>query len=105
MRIGYARVCAHAPNLDLQKDALEKARCAPVIVDRARGAEAKRSGLDRARDQLRSGDVLVVWRLDCLGDSLSHLIELMGELERAGIGFQSLAESINTTAPGGQRVF
>jgi DNA invertase Pin-like site-specific DNA recombinase len=105
MRIGYARVSTHDQNLDLQKDALKKAGCERIIVDVASGKQEKRSGLDRARDLLRKGDVLVVWRLDRLGRSLKHLIELMGELEREGIGFQSLQESINTTTPGGKLVF
>ena len=105
MRIGYARVSTHEQNLDLQKDALQKAGCEKVIVDVASGKKEKRSGLDRARDQLRKGDVLVVWRLDRLGRSLKHLIELMNEMERAGIGFCSLQEAINTTTPGGKLVF
>ena len=105
MRIGYARVSTHDQNLDLQKDALKKAGCEKVIVDVASGKKEKRSGLDRARDQLRKGDVLVVWRLDRLGRSLKHLIELMNEMEREGIGFCSLQESINTTTPGGKLVF
>jgi len=54
---------------------------------------------------LREGDVLVVWRLDRLGRSLKHLIELMSELEKLKIGFQSLQESIDTTTPGGKLVF
>ena len=105
MRIGYARVSTHDQNLDLQKDALKKAGCDKVIVDVASGKKEKRSGLDRARDQLRKGDVLVVWRLDRLGRSLKHLIELMNEMEGAGIGFCSIQESINTTTPGGKLVF
>jgi DNA invertase Pin-like site-specific DNA recombinase len=105
MRIGYARVSTHDQNLDLQKDALKKAGCERIIVDVASGKKEKRSGLDRARDLLRKGDVLVVWRLDRLGRSLKHLIELMTELEGQGIGFQSLQESINTTTPGGKLVF
>jgi DNA invertase Pin-like site-specific DNA recombinase len=105
MRIGYARVSTHEQNLDLQKDALKKAGCEKVVVDVASGKKTQRSGLDRARDLLRKGDVLVVWRLDRLGRSLKHLIELMNELEQAGIGFQSLQEHINTTSPGGKLVF
>jgi DNA invertase Pin-like site-specific DNA recombinase len=56
-------------------------------------------------EQLRKGDVLVIWRLDRLGRSLKHLIELMAELEGQGIGFQSVTESIDTTTPGGKLVF
>jgi DNA invertase Pin-like site-specific DNA recombinase len=56
-------------------------------VDVASGKKTQRSGLDRVRELLRKGDVLVVWRLDRWGRSLKHLIELMTELEQAGIGF------------------
>ena len=87
MRIGYARVSTHDQDLALQKDALKKAGCEKIVVDVASGKKERRSGLDRARDLLRKGDVLVVWRLDRLGRSLKHLIELMNEMERAGIGF------------------
>jgi DNA invertase Pin-like site-specific DNA recombinase len=58
-----------------------------------------------ANVSLRSGDVLAVWRLDRLGRSLKHLIELMGELEGQGIGFHSFIESVDTTTPGGKLVF
>lgn len=105
MRIGYARVSTSEHNLDLQKDALKRARCETFIKDIVSGETESRSGLGRARDLLREGDVLVVWRLDRLGRSLKHLIELMSELEKQKIGFQSLQESIDTTTPGGKLVF
>jgi|SRR5882762_8955317 len=87
MRIGYARVSTQEQNLDLQKDALKRAGCEKIIEDVISGKAENRSGLDRAREQLREGDVLVVWRLDRLGRSLKHLIELMAELEKQKIGF------------------
>jgi DNA invertase Pin-like site-specific DNA recombinase len=105
VRIGYARVSTGDQNLDLQRDALKAARCGKIVEDTASGGKARRSGLDRVRELLRQGDVLVVWRLDRLGRSLRHLIELMGELEAAGIGFQSVTEAIDTTTPGGKLVF
>ena len=105
MQIGYARVSTHEQNLDLKKDALKKAGCEKIIVDIASGKKTQRSGLDQVRELLRKGDVLVVWRLDRLGRSLKHLIELMTELEQAGIGFQSLQEHLDTTSPGGKLVF
>lgn len=105
MRIGYARVSTHDQNLDLQKDALKKAGCEKIIVDVASGKKTQRSGLDQVLEMLRKGDRLVVWRLDRLGRSLKHLIELMTELEQRGIGFQSLQEAIDTTSPGGKLVF
>ena len=73
MRIGYARVSTHEQNLNLQKDALRKARCEKLFVDVASGNHARRTGLEQARAVLRKGDVLVVWRLDRLGRSLKQL--------------------------------
>jgi DNA invertase Pin-like site-specific DNA recombinase len=105
MRIGYARVSTQEQNLDLQKDALKRARCEKIIEDVASGKAENRPGLDRVRELLREGDVLVVWRLDRLGRSLKHLIELMAELEKQKMGFQSLQESIDTTSPGGKLIF
>jgi DNA invertase Pin-like site-specific DNA recombinase len=105
MKIGYARVSTHEQNLDLQRDALKAAGCQKIIEDTASGGKVRRDGLERARELLRTGDVLVVWRLDRLGRSLKHLIELMGELEGEGIGFQSVTEAIDTTTPGGKLVF
>jgi DNA invertase Pin-like site-specific DNA recombinase len=105
MRIGYARVSTTEQNLDLQRDALKRARCDKIIEDTASGGKVNRSGLERVRETLRSGDVLTVWRLDRLGRSLKHLIELMAELEGQGIGFQSVTEAIDTTTPGGNLVF
>ncbi len=105
MRIGYARVSTTEQNLDLQRDALKRAGCEKIIEDTASGGKVQRSGLDRVQEMLRPGDVLAVWRLDRLGRSLKHLIELMAELEGQGIGFQSVTESIDTTTPGGKLVF
>jgi len=105
MRIGYARVSTQEQNLDLQKDALKRAGCDKIIEDVISGKSEHRSGLERAREMLREGDVLVVWRLDRLGRSLKHLIEFMADLEQQKIGFQSLQESIDTTSPGGKLIF
>jgi DNA invertase Pin-like site-specific DNA recombinase len=105
MRISYARVSTAEQNLDLQRDVLKRAGCDKIIEDTASGGKVHRSGLERVREMLRPGDVLAVWRLDRLGRSLRHLIELMAELEGQGIGFQSVTESIDTTTPGGKLVF
>ena len=86
-------------------DALEKADCEKIFHDQISGAKTKRPGLDEALTYLREGDVLVVWRLDRLGRSLKHLIELVNFLEEQGIGFQSLQESIDTTTSGGKLIF
>ncbi len=81
MLIGYARVSTHDQNLDLQRDALQKAGCEKILVDELSGAKAARPGLQQAMDSLREGDVLVVWRLDRLGRSLRNLLELVAQLE------------------------
>jgi len=104
-RIGYARVSTYDQDPALQRDALAAAGCAPVFEDRASGARADRPGLAQALAYLRGGDVLVVWKLDRLGRSLSHLIDTAGDLEARGVGLRSLTEGIDTTTPGGRLVF
>ncbi len=71
----------------------------------ARGASAARPELDKALEMLREGDTLVVWRLDRLGRSLKHLIELTGDLEERKVGFRSLQESMDTSSSGGKLIF
>ena len=105
MLVGYARVSTHEQNLDLQKDALTKARCEKVFVDKVNGVAAARPGIEKAIEYLRPGDTLVVWRLDRLGRSLKDLIKLVGDLEKKRINFQSLQEAINTINPNGKLVF
>ena len=75
------------------------------MVDRKSGVGSMRSGFERVMDMVRKGDKLVVWRLDRLGRSLKHLIELMGQLEDRKVAFQSLQESIDTATAGGKLVF
>src|SRR4051812_27683061 len=105
MLIGYARVSTDDQNLDLQRDALQKAGCEQIYTDRVSGTKAERKGLTEALSHLRSGDTLVVWRLDRLGRSLRHLIDTVTDLQTREIGFQSITESINTTTSGGKLVF
>ncbi len=105
MLVGYARVSTQDQTLDLQRDALDKASCERVFTDTISGAKAKRVGLEGALSFMRSGDTLVVWRLDHLGRSLQHLIETVGRLQERAIGFRSLTENIDTTSSGGKLVF
>jgi DNA invertase Pin-like site-specific DNA recombinase len=105
MLIGYARVSTDDQNLDLQRDALQKAGCEQIFTDRISGTKDRRPGLEEALSHLRSGDTLVVWRLDRLGRSLRHLIDTVTTLQERGIGFKSLTESIDTTTSGGKLVF
>src|SRR5215212_4332269 len=105
MLIGYARVSTEDQNLDLQRDALEKAGCEQIFTDTVSGTKARRPGLEQALSHLRSGDTLVVWRLDRLGRSLRHLIDTVTDLQEKDVGFKSLTESIDTTTTGGRLVF
>ena len=105
MLIGYARISTHEQTLALQQDALHKAGCNKIFTDTASGAQAERRGLEEALRYVRKGDTLVVWRLDRLGRSLTHLISTMTALEQRGIGFKSLTENIDTTTSGGKLIF
>src|ERR687893_369352 len=105
MLISYARVSTGEQTLDLQLDALAKAGCEKIYRETASGAAAERPVLADVVGYLRSGDTLVVWRLDRLGRSLQHLIETIAQLAERGIGFKSLTEQIDTTTSGGKLVF
>lgn len=105
MLIGYARVSTNDQNLDLQKDALEKAGCEKIFVDKVSGTVAERPGLEKAREICRKGDTLIVWRLDRLGRSLKDLIEWMNYLDGEQVGLKSLQESIDTNTATGKLVF
>src|SRR3954453_12697133 len=105
MLIGYTRVSTHEQTLSLQQDALNTAGCERTFTDTASGAKADRPGLEEAVEFARSGDTLVVWKLDRLGRSLPHLIETIRQLQERGIGFKSLTEQIDTTTSGGKLIF
>lgn len=105
MFIGYARVSTEDQEVFLQTDALEKAGCTKLFQDCASGARSDRPGLVEALQFVREGDTLVVWKLDRLGRSMPHLIEIIAQLEKRGVGFRSLTENIDTTTPGGRLVF
>ena len=104
-RIGYARVSTDDQNLDLQRDALVRSGCAAIYEETASGKSAQRIELEHCRKALRSGDTLVVWRLDRLGRSLSDLVKIIGDLEREGITFESLTEKIDTGSASGKLQF
>lgn len=105
MFIGYARVSTNDQVLDLQMDALKKADCSRVFQDIESGAKVQRPGLRKAFKFARSGDTVVVWRLDRLGRSLKDLIEKISALHNRNIGFKSIQENIDTTTSGGKLVF
>ena len=104
-RIGYARVSTDDQNLDLQRDALTRSGCVTIYEETASGKSASRIELEHCRIALRTGDTLVVWRLDRLGRSLSDLVKIISDLERDGITFESLSEKIDTGSASGKLQF
>jgi DNA invertase Pin-like site-specific DNA recombinase len=105
MKIGYARVSTKEQSFDLQLDALRKAGCKKIYQETVSGAKAARLQLDLMLDNLRAGDVLVIWKLDRLGRSLRHLVELIHGLMEKGVGLKSLNDPIDTTTPQGRLSF
>lgn len=106
MLIGYARISTDDQNLAMQLDALRLAGCQQVFCDEGiSGAATERRALNEALASLEAGDVLVVWKLDRLGRSLAHLIQITTRLEQDGIGFRSLSEAIDTTTASGRLLF
>lgn len=106
MLIGYARISTDEQNLAMQLDALSLAGCQQIYCDEGiSGAATERRALNEALTALTAGDVLVVWKLDRLGRSLAHLIQITTRLEAEGIGFRSLSEAIDTTTASGRLLF
>lgn len=105
MKVGYARVSTDEQILDLQLDALQKEGCDRIFQDRVSGAKSDRPQLRECLDYVREGDIVVVWRLDRLGRSLKHLIEIVEGLSNKGVEFKSITESMDTASPGGKLIF
>jgi DNA invertase Pin-like site-specific DNA recombinase len=103
MLIGYARVSKiDQQDTRAQVKALKEAGCRRIFEERASGGRWERPELHRALDQLREGDVLVVWKLDRLSRSLKDLLNILEKITEAEAGFRSLTEAIDTTTPAGR---
>jgi DNA invertase Pin-like site-specific DNA recombinase len=100
--IGYARVSTRGQDLALQLDALEQAGCVRVFRDVGSGTIRHRPQLDACLDYLRASDTLIVWRLDRLGGSLRHLVDLIARLEQRYVAFRSIREAIDTSTAAGR---
>jgi len=105
MKVGYARVSTIDQTISLQEDALKKEGCEKIFTDTISGAKTERDGLTEALEFVREGDILVCWKLDRLGRSLKHLIEVVAVLNERKVGFKSLTEGFDTTSNGGKLVF
>src|ERR1022692_3483717 len=102
MQIGYARVSTDDQDAAAQVAALKAAGCERIYKEKASGGRWDRPELHRLLDQLRKGDVVVVWKLDRLSRSLRDVLTLMERIGEAGAGFRSLTEAIDTTTPAGR---
>lgn len=107
MLVSYMRVSTAEQNLALQRDALLSAGIAPerVYEDTCSGTVTDRPGLARALEVLRAGDALVIWKLDRIGRSLKHVVELVDGLQKRGIGLKVLTGGIDTTSSTGRLAF
>ena len=105
MLVGYARVSTIEQTFDLQQDALRQAGCEQIFTDHISGAKSEWPGLTQALEFGRSGDILVVWKLDRLGRSVKNLVDLVGELRQQGVQFKSLTDAIDTGTPSGRFFF
>lgn len=106
MFIGYARVSTKDQNLDLQIDALKKAGCERIYFDISSGSKSSRPQLDDLVKNIRTGDVIVIYKLDRLGRSLKHLIEFVNEMEQKNVGLKTLTGfNIDTTTSHGKFTF
>ena len=102
MKIGYARVSTKEQNLNLQIEALEKAGCEIIFKETISGATKFRPELDKMIAQFRKGDELIVWKLDRLGRSLRHIIDLVLGLSEKGIIIKGLTDGVDTSTINGR---
>lgn len=104
-RIGYGRISTADQNASSQEDALKNAVVDQMFIDTFTGTKSSRPQLDRMKEQLRSGDTIVITRLDRLGRSTKDLLNLVSELDDLGVNLQVLEQNINTSTPDGKLFF
>lgn len=102
MKFGYARVSTQEQDLRVQIQALEAASCDEILSEKVSGTAAARPELARLLDKIRPGDVVIVWRLDRLGRSMRHLLELIELFSSNQVEFISLHEQIDTSTATGK---
>jgi DNA invertase Pin-like site-specific DNA recombinase len=104
-RIGYGRISTADQNASSQEDALKNAGVDQMFIDTFTGTKSSRPQLDRMKEQLRSGDTIVITRLDRLGRSTKDLLNLVSELDGLGVNLRVLEQNINTSTPDGKLFF
>jgi DNA invertase Pin-like site-specific DNA recombinase len=105
MLLGYARVSTDQQDHALQLDALRAAGCHKVFIETGSGSRSDRPELAKLMEIARDGDTVVCWRLDRIGRSLRHLIEMAERLQQRNVAFRSLTENIDTSTPSGRFLF
>ncbi len=105
MLIGYVRVSTRDQKPHLQLDALQEAGCERIFKETVSGAKRERPELQSALDFMRTGDTLVIWKLDRLARSTRQLLDTVEGLARRGIGLKALTQDIDTTTAGGRLIF
>ncbi|RDB02789.1 recombinase family protein [Runella aurantiaca] len=105
MKIGYARVSTQDQNLEMQIDALTKVGCEQIFQEKASGIKSDRPQLQAMQQMLRQGDVIYIYKLDRLGRSLKHLLEITSDFSKRGIGLVSINDHIDTTTAQGRLIF
>lgn len=105
LKIGYARVSTQDQNLEMQLDALRKAGCQQIFQEKVSGIKSDRPELAAMQRILREDDVVYIYKLDRLGRSLKHLLEIVGEFEKKGAGLVSINDPVNTTTASGRLIF
>lgn len=105
-KIGYVRVSDKDQTENLQIDALRLAGCDTIYGDHGvSGSIKKRKGLDELLTSLNDGDTLVVWKLDRLGRSTIHLLQLLDDLRKRNVDFQAITQGIDTTTAVGRMLY
>lgn len=105
MIFGYARVSTKDQNLDLQIDALRNAGCEKIYTEKISGSTKDRQELNKLLDTIRAGDIIIIYKLDRLGRSLKHLLELMQVIQEKRVELKSLHDAIDTSSPTGKLIF
>ena len=105
MKFGYARISTKDQNIDSQLDALKTAGCDEIFYDIVSGAKKERAELNKLLEHLREGDTIIICKLDRLGRSLHHLVNLIDDLNKKNIGLVSLNDPIDTTTSQGKLIF
>lgn len=101
-KLGYGRVSTAEQSTDIQKSALLTAGADKLFLENYTGTKASRPELDRLRDQMRSGDTVLVTKLDRLARSTKDLLNLVSEFQEAGVELQVLEQNINTKTTEGK---